>query len=199
MKDESQPADPAEGFLANLIARRFFDLLRERSAAGGSGVRFLTFQPWEDIPKADRDALSDVFGLLMREAREQREEWTRAFVAAEVARMRDALGGEPGRLSAIEEGVRRASLSVAHEIEESEARGEWTPRPKPPLGALRTLDAEPTAGGLRLLVCSLRSRGCTWQTSTLHSEPGDGCTNPKGCAGVFELAPADEGRSDAKK
>lgn len=197
MKETDDAGDPAEGFLANLIARRFFDLLRERAAAGGSGARFLTFKVWKDTPEADRDALSDVFAQLMREAREQREEWTRAFVAAEVARMRDALGGEPGRVSAIEEGVRRASLSVALEIEESEARGEWTPRPKPPLGALRNLDAEPRSSAtLRLLVCSRRDRGCTWQTSTLHSEPGDGCTNPTGCAGVFELAPTGEGRSD---
>lgn len=94
MTTEAEAGDPAAGFLANLIARRFFDLLRERgeqlmTVAGG--VRFLTFKPWHETPEADRDALSDVFAHLMREAREQRADWTRAFIEAEAARLREEI------------------------------------------------------------------------------------------------------------
>lgn len=183
---------PENDRFAELLAARFYELLRERGRAVGV-TRFFTFHEWRETPGEVRAVLTEVFEQLMTDAREQREEWTRAALESEVRRMREDLQ-TPGRLLRIEEGVVRASLSVAAEIEEKERRGDWHPRPKPPLGALRWLDAEP--GRLHLLECS--NQLCHWRSSTLHSEPGDACTNPRGCSGVFVLA-SPEGRIDDSK
>lgn len=40
----------------------------------------------------------------------------------------------------VREGVTAASLSVAEEIEEKEAAGQWKPKAKPPLGEVRRLE-----------------------------------------------------------
>jgi hypothetical protein len=99
--------------LAGLLAERLYQLMREESHARGVVSIFLPFHPWENTSEVQRAALTNVVARVMREAREQKEEWTRAFVEDEVRRMRAAFGDRPpaapGRFARVEEYTAAAS------------------------------------------------------------------------------------------
>lgn len=91
-----------ENELAGLMAARLYQLMREEATARGVVSVFLPFHPWEETSELQREALTNVVARIMREAREQREEWTRAFIEDELRRMREHIR-EPGRFVRVEE------------------------------------------------------------------------------------------------
>ena len=100
-----------ENELAGLMAERLYQLMREEATARGVVSVFLPFHKWEDASELQHEALTNVVARIMREAREQREEWTRAFIEAEVERMREHVAATPGRFSQVEESFRLSPLA----------------------------------------------------------------------------------------
>jgi UDP-N-acetylglucosamine:LPS N-acetylglucosamine transferase len=99
--------------LAGLLAERLYQLMREEANARGVVSIFIPFHPWENTSEVQRAALTNVVARVMREAREQKEEWTRAFIEDELQRMREQVRqpGQPGRFLQVEEVDERARLS----------------------------------------------------------------------------------------
>lgn len=88
--------DDAEA--AGLLAARFHDLFRNQLLLKLHPRAFL-LHPWESSPPEQREAMTAAFAQLILEAREQREEWTRAFIEAEAARLREEIElRDPGAL-----------------------------------------------------------------------------------------------------
>jgi hypothetical protein len=100
-----------ENELAGLMAARLYELMREEAKARGVVSVFLPFHKWEDASELQHEALTNVVARIMREAREQKEEWTRAFIEAEVQRMREHIR-QPGRFLQVEELTERFRGSV---------------------------------------------------------------------------------------
>lgn len=128
-----ETTDPAAA-----LAARFYELLRERGRAVGV-TRFFTVHAWQEAPGEVREALTDVFAQLMREAQEQREEWTRAFIEAEVRRTAAALESsrEPGRYTTI---LERLPAAARFRLQ----RQVWPP---PEFGSSFREDASESIGG----------------------------------------------------
>jgi hypothetical protein len=146
--------------LAALLAERFFELLREKGSAVGV-TRFFTFQPWRDLPGETRQVLTDVFAQLQRDAIEQRQEWTRAALEAEVDRMREEIRNPTVRLLRVKElpGFReRVFLSE--------------PAEAPPLSEILRPEDWPTVPGSPVEE-KFRCRACgvTWRKSELKKDP----------------------------
>lgn len=96
--------------LAGLLAERLYQLMREEAHARGVVSIFIPFHPWENTSEVQRAALTNVVARVMREANEQREEWTRAFIEAEVSRMREHVTA-PGRFLQVEESFRASAFA----------------------------------------------------------------------------------------
>jgi hypothetical protein len=203
--------DPTPATAAGTIAERFFTLCRERRRLTGKASIYL-FHDWPNVPGETRELLTGVFEQLIREASEAREEWTREFVRLEAARMLEALEHDEDRERFFKLGRTPFLSQQPRPLEPREHRPDVDrfPRvfdpPAPPLSEILRPEDWPTVPGaeprrdctgapmkiqqvFRLLVCSKRARGCQWNSSTHYSRPGDACTNPAGCSGVFEEVP----------
>jgi hypothetical protein len=142
MPDHEQPKPPD---MAELLAERFFELLREKGSAVGV-TRFFTFHPWRDAPGEVRQALTAVFEQLQRDAIEQRQAWAQAAAEAEIKRLRAHLEEAertPGRYTTIleERPARddpRFTYLIPRRLDPSLYLNRWPPLPVPQ-------DAEPRA------------------------------------------------------
>lgn len=79
--------DPTGARVAELLGARLYEVLRDRLADLRIGVMQFTKEPLDAV----RPAFVAAAEQLMRDAREERETWTRQYIADEARRMRDAL------------------------------------------------------------------------------------------------------------
>lgn len=106
----------SEDQLAAELAARFYQIMREEAQARGAVSMFLPFLPWEEADTLTREGMTAVVARVMREAREQREDWTRSFIDSEAARLRESIelrdpdalrkigAPVPGRLTRLRDG-----------------------------------------------------------------------------------------------
>lgn len=166
MTDQRQPPTMAE-----LLAERFFEVLREKGSAVGV-TRFFTFHKWRELPGEVRQVLTATFEQLQTDAREQRQEWARAALEAEVERMRADLT-TPGRLLRVEEAP--GSLTTLRERQSGDGFTYLIPdtsrEAAPPLSEILRPEDWPTVPGSPAEE-KFRCRACgvTWRKSELMKD-----------------------------
>jgi hypothetical protein len=99
-EDTIAPLSAGES-VPDLLAARFCEVLVREARAHDVGLMSL-IHPWRKQPPLVREVLTLVVSQLITDAREERETWTREYIAGEVERMRAAiLKGPSGQLVSI--------------------------------------------------------------------------------------------------